>query len=112
MNERKVVVTCLTLISILGVIFGGFAYAYIDKVYLFNQTKSYFKSLGFDISNMPVYTPEVRAILSIVDVASFISIARQNNITTIFEGGYSFIFIASSAEYEYTPSKSIWWIWG
>jgi hypothetical protein len=110
MKERKVIVTCS--IIIVGVILGGFAYAYMNKLNACNQTKSYFQSLGFDISNMPLYTPEVRAVLSVVDVASFISIARQNNITTIFEGGYSFAFFASSTEYKFTPNNSIWWIWG
>jgi len=76
MPKFKVIVTCLILIVILG----GFAYAYFDKVHLFNQTEIYLQSLGFDISNMPEYIPEVRATLSIVDVASFVSIARQYNI--------------------------------
>jgi len=107
MNKRQGIVTCLIAIVILG----GFAYAYIDKVYLFNQTKIHFQSLGFDINNMPEYTPLIRAIQSIVDLASFISIARQNNITTIFEVGFSFAFFTvSSTMYEYTPSNSIWWI--
>jgi len=109
MSKWEGIVACLIVIAILG----GFAFAYIDKVYLVNQTKIYFQSLGFDISNMPLYTPEVRAILSIVDVASFISIARQYNITTIFEGGYSFYFFSCFVtEYGYSPSNSIWWIWG
>jgi hypothetical protein len=112
MKERKVIVACLIVIVILGVILGGFAYAYINKLNTFNQTKSYFQSLGYDISIVPFSTPPFSAILPIVDVASFISIARQNNITTIFEGGYRFIFIVSSTEYEYTPNNSIWWIWG
>jgi len=111
MNKRKgiAIVTCLVVIVILG----GFAYSYIDKVYLFNQTKSYFQSLGFDIINMPEYMPLIRATQIIVDVASFISIARENNITTIFELRFSFAFVSlSSTMYEYTPSNSIWWIWG
>jgi len=111
MNKRIRIVTCLIVIVFL--ILGGFAYAYVDKVYLFNQTKIYFQSLGFDISNMPEFTPAIRAMLSIADVASFISIARQNNITTILEVGFSFAFFTvSSTMYEYTPSNSIWWIWG
>jgi hypothetical protein len=101
------------IIVILGVILGGFAYAYIDKVYLFNQTRSHLQSLGFEIINTPVYVPEVSAILHMANVASFISIARQYNITIVFESGYSFHFITvSSTWYEYTPSNSIWWIWG
>ena len=51
MKERKVIVTCLIVIVIFGVILGGFAYAHINKLNAFNQTKSYLESLGFDISN-------------------------------------------------------------
>ena len=105
------------IIVILVVILGGFAYAYIDKVYLFNQTRNHLQSLGFEIISVsvwsPVYATEVRAILHMANVASFISIARQYNITIVFESGYSFYFITvSSTWYEYTPSNSIWWIWG
>jgi hypothetical protein len=73
MKERKVIVTCLIVIVILG----GFAYAYINRLNAFNQTKSYFQSLGYDISIAPFSTPPFSAILPIVDVASFISIARE-----------------------------------
>ena len=112
MNGRKVIVTCLiVVIAILGVILGGFAYAYINKLNTFNQTKSYFQSLGYDVYILTFSTPAFRAILPIVDVASFISIARQNNATTIVEIAYHFYFTVSDTTYEYTPNNSIWWIW-
>jgi hypothetical protein len=111
MNRRKSIVT-LIVILVLSVILGGFVYAHIDKVYLFNQTKTQFQSLGFHVSDMPVYVPEVQSVQSIADFSAFISIARQNNITTVFVGGYSFYIFASSTEYRYTPCNSIWWIWG
>ena len=112
MNERKVIVTCLVVIDIFSVTLGGFAYAYINKLNAVNQTKSYFQSLGYDVYILTFSTPAFRAILPISDVASFISIARQNNATTIFEIGYHFYFFtASNTAYEYTPNNSIWWIW-
>jgi hypothetical protein len=115
MDERKVnIVTCLILVAILVVTLGGFAYAYLDKVYMLNQTENYFQSLGFEIINMPAdYNLYVRAILSVVDVASFVSIGRQYNITTILESGYSFYLSVSQIlyRYTYTPSNSTWWIW-
>jgi len=111
MNRRKAIVT-LTVVIILCVVPGGFAYAYIDKVYLFSQTETHFKSLGFDVSDLPAYVPEVRSVLSMDDFSAFVSIARQNNITTVFMGGYSFYIFASSTEYRYTSCNFIWWIWG
>jgi hypothetical protein len=111
MNRRKAIVI-LTVIVLLGVILGGFVFAYLDKLYLFNQTKTHFQSLGFNVINMPIYVPEIRSVLSIVDLASFVSTARQSNVTTVFEEGYSFCFFASSIEYRYTPCNFIWWIWG
>ena len=106
MNKRKGIVTCL----IVTVILGGFAYAYASKLNAFNQTKSYFQSLGYDVHTLTFSTPAFHAIFPVVDVASFVSIARQYNVTTIFESGYSFCFFASPMKYEYTPSNSIWWI--
>ena len=113
MNGRKVIVTCLiVVIAILGVILGGFAYAYINKLNTFNQTKSYFQSLGYDVYILTFSTPTFHAVLPINDVASFISIAKQNNATTIDEIGYHFYFFTvSDTAYEYTPNNSIWWIW-
>ncbi len=114
MDERKVeIVTCLILIVFLVVTLGGFAYAYIDKVYLLNQTENYFQSLGFKIVSMPVSLPYIHTITSVVDVASFVSIARQDDLTNIFESGYNFYIIVSQIlyRYTYTPSNSIWWIW-
>jgi len=116
MYERKVeIATCLILIVILVVTLGGFAYAYIDKVYLLNQTQNYFQSSGFEISNMPAHQElgYIRAIVSEVDAASFVSIGRQYNITTILESGYNFYLKVSQTlyRYTYTPSNSTWWIW-
>ena len=111
MNRRKGIVT-LTVIAILGVILGGFVFAYLDKLYLFNQTKTHFQSLDFNVSSMPAYVPMIRSVQSIVDVAFFVSIARQNNITTIFKWEFCFCFFASSIQYEYTPCNYIWYIWG
>ena len=112
MNERKVIVTCLAVIVILSVVLGGFAYAYVNKLNAVNQTKSYFQSLGYDVYILTFTTPAFHAILPISDVASFISIARQNNATTILEIGYHFYFFTvSDTAYEYTPNNSIWWIW-
>jgi len=113
MDERKVnIVTCLILVVILVVTLGGFAYAYLDKVYQLNQTQNYFISLGFGIANMPESLPYIRS-SSVVDVASFVSIARQDNMTIIFESGYNFYIIVSQILYiyAYTPSNSTWWIW-
>jgi hypothetical protein len=54
------------------------------------------------------------SVVPMVDVASFISIARQYNSTTIYEEGFSFyvvtIQIILITAYEYTPSNSVWWI--
>jgi len=112
MNERKVIVTCLAVIVILSVVLGGFAYAYVNKLNAVNQTKSYFQSLGYDVYILTFTTPAFHAILPISDLASFISIARQNNATTILEIGYHFYFFTvSDTAYEYTPNNSIWWIW-
>jgi hypothetical protein len=109
--NKKVLLLAIVIV-ILGVILGGFAYAYVDKVYLFNHTKNYFQSLGFDVIDMPMFVPKAGAMLHVADVTSFVSIAREYNITTILESEYSFIFITvSSIWYEYTPSNSIWWIW-
>lgn len=123
MKERKVIVTCLIVIVILGVILGGFAYAYINKLDAFSQTKSYLESLGFDISNNVSGVDVSTAIKSqfvfpMKDVASFISIARENNATTIYEEGFSFYVFPSQMShtfitaYEYTPSDSVWWTRG
>jgi hypothetical protein len=122
MKARKVIVTCLIVIVILGVILGGFAYAPIDKLNAFNQTKSYLESLGFDISNNVSGVDISTAIKSqfvfpMVDVASFIFIARQYNATTVYEEGFSFYVVPISLHtlitaFEYTPSNSVWWIWG
>ena len=123
MKERKVIVTCLVVIVILGVILGGFAYAPINKLNAFNQTKSYLESLGFDISNNVSGVDISTAIKSqfvfpMKDVASFISIARENNATTIYEEGFSFYAVPSQMShtfitaFEYTPSDSVWWILG
>jgi hypothetical protein len=112
MNKKKVVVASLIIVVILVVIFGGFAYAYINKLNAINQTKSYFESLGYDVYVLTFSTPAFRAIFPIVDAASLISIARQNNATTIDVVGYHFYLFTALATYEYTPSNSIWWIWG
>ena len=122
MKARKVIITCLIVIVILGVILGGFAYAPIDKLNAFNQTKSYLESLGFDISNNVSGVDISTAIKSqfvfpMVDVASFIFIARQYNATTVYEEGFSFYVVPISLHtlitaFEYTPSNSVWWIWG
>jgi hypothetical protein len=114
MDERKVIVTCLiVVIVIVDVILGGFAYAYINKLNALNQTKSYFQSVGYDVYILTFSTPAFHALLPMSDVASFISIARQNNATTILEGGYHFyLFTVSGIAYEYSPNESIWWIWG
>jgi hypothetical protein len=118
MKERKVIVTCLIDIVILGVILGGFVYAYVNKPNAFNQTKSYLESLGFDISNNVSGVDISTAIKSqfvfpIRDVASFIFIARENNATTIYEEGFSFYVVPIQTTlitaYEYTPSNSVWW---
>jgi len=116
MNKLKIIFACLIVIVILG----GFAYAYINKLNAFNQTKSYLESLGFDISNnvsgIDISTViKMSNILPMVNVASFISIARQYNATTIYEEGFSFYVVTASIlaiVYEYTPNNSIWWIWG
>ncbi|MCJ7425484.1 hypothetical protein MUP01_14650 [Candidatus Bathyarchaeota archaeon] len=117
MNKFRVIVTCLIAIAILG----GFAYAYINKLNAFNQTRSDFESLGYEISNN-VSGIDISAVIKsagavpIVDVTSFISIARQYNVTTIYEDGSSFYIVGIQIilviAYEYTPNHSIWWIWG
>jgi hypothetical protein len=122
MKARKVIVTCLIVIVILGVILGGFEYAHIDKLNAFNQTKSYLESLGFDISNNVSGVDISTAIKSqfvfpMKDVASFIFIARQYNATTVYEEGFSFYIVPISPHtlitaFEYTPSDSVWWIFG
>lgn len=88
MKKSGVIVACLIVI----VIVGGFAYAYFNKINAFNQTKSDLESLGYDISNnvsgMKISTfIESAAVVPMVDFASFISIARQYNSTTIYEEG-------------------------
>jgi hypothetical protein len=118
MKERKVIVTCLVVIVILGIILGGFAYAPINKLNAFNQAKSYLESSGFDISNNVSGVDISTAIKSqfvfpMGDVVSFISIARENNATTIYEEGFSFyvipIKITFITAYGYTPNDSVWW---
>ena len=117
MKKSGVIVACLIVI----VIVGGFAYAYFNKINAFNQTKSDLESLGYDISNnvsgMKISTfIESAAVVPMVDFASFISIARQYNSTTIYEEGFSFyvvtVLIIVMTAYEYTPNHSFWWIWG
>ena len=117
MNKFKVIITCTIVIVILG----GFAYAYINKLNTFNQTKTDLESLGYDISNnvsgMDISTFITSATVApMVDITSFISIARQYNVTTIYEEGSSFyivtVWIIIVTAYEYTPNHSIWWIWG
>jgi CBS domain containing-hemolysin-like protein len=112
MNRKKVIVASLIVIVIVAVIFGGFVYSYINKLNAFNQTKSYFQSLGYNIYILTLSTPAIRILSRIVDVASFISIARQNNATFIDVVGYHFYLFTAPTTYEYTPSNSIWWIWG
>jgi hypothetical protein len=119
MKERKVIVTCLVVIVILDIILGGFAYAPINKLNAFNQTKSYLESLGFDISNNVSGVDISTAIKSqfvfpMKDVASFIFIARQYNATTIYEEEFSFYVVPISLHtlitaFEYTPSDFVWW---
>jgi len=117
MKKSGVIVACLIVIIIVG----GFAYAYFNKVNAFNQTKSDLESLGYDISNnvsgMAISTfIESASVVHMVDLASFIYIAREYNSTTIYEEGYSFyvvtVLIIVVTAYEYTPNHSIWWIWG
>jgi magnesium-transporting ATPase (P-type) len=117
MNKSRVIVAC----SILIVILGGFAYAYFNKVNAFNQTKSDLESLGYEISNnvsgMAISTfIKSASVVPMVDFASFVSIARQYNSTTIYEEGFSFyvvtVLIIVITAYEYTPNHSIWWFWG
>lgn len=122
MSERKVIVTCLIVIVILGVSLGGFAYAYINKLNKFNQTKSYLESLGFDISNnvagtdISTYIKGSVSVEPVVDVASLVGIARSLSyygVLTIFEEGFSFyVILLPVFVYEYTPNNFIWWIWG
>jgi hypothetical protein len=56
------------------------------------------------------------SVVPMVDLASFISIARQYDTTIIYDEGFSFyvvtVLIIVVTAYEYTPSHSIWWIWG
>jgi hypothetical protein len=51
-----------------------------------------------------------------VDISSFISVARQYNATTIYEEGFSFYivtaFIIVVTAYQHTPNKAIWCISG
>lgn len=122
MKETKAIVTCLIVIVILGVILGGFAYAPINRLNAFNQTKSHLDSLGFDISNnvsgIDISTAiKSQSVFPMKDVASFIFIARQYNATTIYEEGFSFYVVPISphtliAAFEYTPSDSVWWTQG
>ena len=112
MNKRRSIVTFLIIIVILGAILGGFAYAYINRLNVFNQAKSHFQSLGFDVYILTFSTPAFHAAFPTVDVASFISIARQNNATSIDCIGYHFYLFTALTAYEYTPRNSIWWIWG
>jgi len=116
-NKFRVIIACSIVILILG----GFAYAYMNNLNTFNQTKSYLKSLGYDISNnvsgIDISTfLKVATIVPMVDITSFISIAKQNNVTTIYEARSSFyivsVWIIVLTAYEYTPNYSIWWIWG
>lgn len=86
MKKSRVIVTCLIVIVILG----GFVYAYINKLNTFNQTRSDLESLGYNISNnvsgMDISTfIKSASVVPMVDLASFISIARQYNTTTIYE---------------------------
>ena len=112
MNKKKVIVASSIVIAIVAAIFGGFVYSYINKLNAFNQTKSYFQSLGYNIYILTLSTPAIRILSRIVDVASFISIARQNNATFIDVVGYHFYLFTAPTTYEYAPSNSIWWIWG
>jgi len=52
-------------------------------------------------------------VFPMVNVASFIFIARENNATTVYEEGFSFyvfpIHTTFITAYEYTPDNSIWW---
>jgi hypothetical protein len=114
----RVIVAC----SIVIVILSGFAYAYLNNLNAFNQTKSDLESLGYAISNnvsgMDISTfIKAASVVPMVDLTSLVSVARQYNITTIYEKGLSFyvvtvyLLIVITA-YKYTPSHSIWWIWG
>jgi hypothetical protein len=114
MNKSRVIVACLILIVILG----GFVYAYFSKVNAFNQTNSDLESLGYEISNnvsgMDISTfIRSASVVPMVDLASFISIARQYNTTTIYDEGFSFyvipIKITFITAYGYTPNDSVWW---
>jgi hypothetical protein len=118
----KKVIGGIVAIMIIIAILGGFAYSYINKLDEFNQTKSDLESLGYTISNnvegmdISAFIKSASPVVPMVDLASFISVARQYNSTTIYESGYSFYVIIVTlmilvSAYEYTPNNSIWWIW-
>jgi ribosomal protein L37AE/L43A len=118
----KKVIGGLVAIVVVIALLGGFAYSYINKLNEFNQTKSDLESLGYTISNnvdgidISAFIKSASPVVPMVDLASFISVARQYNSTTIYESGYSFYVIIVTlmilvSAYEYTPNNSIWWIW-
>ena len=100
------------------VVLGGFIFGYFYNFLMFNQTKSKLESLGFTISNnvqgVDISTfIEAGSVVRMVDLNSFVILARQYNSTTIYEQGASFyviltlLFIVTA--YQYTPSNYVWW---
>jgi hypothetical protein len=124
MKRRNVGVICLILIVVLG----GFAYAYFNRILMFDQTKSKLESMGYTISNN-VDGVDVSTfiqgrnveVVPVVGLDFFLSLAQHDNSTTIYEQGQNFYtllhlpFIDTYSQYnytayQYTPSNYVWWI--
>jgi hypothetical protein len=126
MKRRDVGVICLILIVVLG----GFAFAYFNRILLFDQTKSKLESMGYTISNnvegldVSTFIQGDRVeVVPVSDLDFFLSLPQkpQINSTTIYEQGQSFYvflhlpYIGTSAPYnytayQYTPCNYAWWI--
>ena len=102
---------------ILIVVIGGFAYAYFNKVNVFNQTKSELQSMGYQVtSKMGTINISTMKILPVANLASFVSDAEKYQATTngIYQQGYSFYIIVPimlGEAVQYTPNNSVWWVW-
>jgi hypothetical protein len=99
------------------VVLGGFAYAYFNKLNVFNQTKSKLESMGYQVTgNMGTINISTMKILPAANLASFVSDAKKYQATTIYQQSYSFYIIVPimlnlGEAVQYTPNNSVWWVW-
>jgi hypothetical protein len=114
MKKLKIAIVIIFLIII--VVSSGFAYAYFNKVYAVNQTKSELESMGYQVTdnvgNLVFLTMNTQ---SASNLTTFISDINLYGASPIYQQGDSFYILLPFYQIimfiEYTPNNSVWWIW-